>query len=67
LSSYFGEFSNSYAPEQFFPLVGGFLFLRYMNPALMTPESYGLMPEGKAPSQNARRALILITKILQVN
>jgi Ras GTPase-activating-like protein IQGAP2/3 len=45
--------------------VGGFLFLRWVNPALMTPEVYDLMPEGKVPSARSRRNLILMTKIVQ--
>ena len=66
IASYFAEFAQKYAPKQVSALVGGFLLLRYLNPALMTPEAYKLLPEGKVPDAKPRRNLILITKILQV-
>jgi hypothetical protein len=65
IASYFAEFAREWSPSQVWPLVGGFLLLRYVNPALSTPEVYGLLPDGKLPSAKARRNLVLITKILQ--
>jgi len=46
-------------------LIGSFIFLRYLNPAISSPEGFGLLPEGKVPSNTARRNLLLITKVLQ--
>lgn len=66
IAGYFAELAREYAPKQIWALVGGFLLLRYINPALMTPETYELLPEGKLPSSKARRNLILITKVIQV-
>ena len=44
-------------------LIGGFFFLRFINPAIVTPRSYMLI-EG-TPDDNPRRTLTLIAKMLQ--
>lgn len=44
-------------------LIGGFFFLRFINPAIVTPQSYMIVE--KQPSQNPRRTLTLIAKMLQ--
>ncbi|KAL6066378.1 PH domain-containing protein [Balamuthia mandrillaris] len=59
------EYARERAPEQEYALVGGFLLLRFINPALVSPESYGMLPWGKVPSLSSRRNLIMITKLLQ--
>lgn len=46
-------------------LIGSFIFLRYLNPAISSPEGAGLLPPGKVTSNTARRNLLLITKVLQ--
>lgn len=51
--------------DQIGPLVGGFLMLRFFNPSLITPESYGFLQKGRAPPPYARRNLILLTKVMQ--
>lgn len=66
VAAYFAEFANFYAPEQFYKLIGGFLLLRYISPALSNPETYDLVPEKMTISQVGRRNLILITKLIQV-
>lgn len=38
----------------------------YINPAISTPDTYGLIPEGKV-TPTIRRNLILVTKVLQVS
>ncbi len=43
--------------------VGGFFFLRYLCPAIASPTTAGLV--NVIPSKNARRTLILVTKVLQ--
>lgn len=53
-------------------LIGGFFFLRFLNPAIVTPQAYMLI-ESKGqhlgqpdqPPKNPRRTLTLIAKILQ--
>eukprot|EP01080_Neovahlkampfia_damariscottae_P001897 gene1897-1038_t len=45
-------------------LVGGFIFLRFFNPAIATPEVYNLI-EPKIKTKKGQRNLILLTKILQ--
>ncbi|KAH3767749.1 gtpase-activator protein for Ras family gtpase [Pelomyxa schiedti] len=51
-------------PEQSKPIaVGGFVFLRFFCPALVSPESNGLLTD--PPSPDARRNLVLISKTLQ--
>ena len=44
-------------------LIGGFFFLRFINPAIVTPKSYMLV-EG-TPEDHPRRILTLIAKMLQ--
>ena len=46
--------------------VGGFLFLRFICPAMLSPEHFGLVPEGAPPLLPAqRRPLTLVSKVLQ--
>lgn len=47
------------------PLIGGFIMLRYIAPALVTPEAFGLLAPDEVPTPRARANLILIAKILQ--
>ncbi|KAK9249383.1 Rho GTPase activation protein [Lipomyces tetrasporus] len=44
-------------------LIGAFFFLRFINPAIVTPHSYMLVDS--LPAENPRRALTLIAKMLQ--
>lgn len=44
-------------------LIGGFFFLRFINPAIVTPKSYMLI-DGP-PAEKPRRTLTLIAKMLQ--
>ncbi|KAG0245944.1 glyceraldehyde-3-phosphate dehydrogenase 1 [Mortierella sp. GBA43] len=44
-------------------LIGGFFFLRFINPAIVTPQAYMLV-DG-LPSKHPRRTLTLIAKMLQ--
>ena len=44
-------------------LIGGFFFLRFINPAIVTPRSYMLV-DG-TPTDGPRRALTLVAKMLQ--
>ncbi|KAJ1560178.1 glyceraldehyde-3-phosphate dehydrogenase 1 [Nowakowskiella sp. JEL0078] len=44
-------------------LIGGFFFLRFLNPAIVTPQSHMLVDS--APGNNPRRTLTLVAKVLQ--
>jgi GTPase-activator protein for Ras-like GTPase len=44
-------------------LVGGFIMLRVFSPALVTPESWGVIED--PPPPRARRNLVLLVKLLQ--
>ena len=50
--------------QQIRSLIGGFVFLRYINPAVVTPDGNGLVTKKPTPTQ--RRNLILLAKVLQV-
>jgi len=54
---------NEYFPGRENKAIGAFYFLRFTCSAVSVPESYGLVK--KVPSKNARRSLVLITKVLQ--
>eukprot|EP01114_Cavostelium_apophysatum_P004552 TRINITY_DN1484_c0_g1_i2.p1 TRINITY_DN1484_c0_g1~~TRINITY_DN1484_c0_g1_i2.p1 ORF type:complete len:1402 (-),score=458.43 TRINITY_DN1484_c0_g1_i2:3446-7651(-) len=43
--------------------IGGFLFLRFICPAIVSPEAHNLVTE--IPNQDLRRGLVLVTKTLQ--
>ncbi|KAI8988672.1 Rho GTPase activation protein [Pilobolus umbonatus] len=44
-------------------MIGGFFFLRFINPAIVTPRAYMLLET--APGNTPRRTLTLIAKLLQ--
>ena len=44
-------------------LIGGFFFLRFINPAIVTPRSYMLIDA--APADNPKRTLTYVAKLLQ--
>ncbi|KAI8074100.1 Rho GTPase activation protein [Gongronella butleri] len=44
-------------------MIGGFFFLRFINPAVVTPRAYMLLDN--VPSKHPRRTLTLIAKLLQ--
>jgi hypothetical protein len=43
--------------------VGGFLFLRFIGPAITAPHAYGLLEN--PPNERAQRQLVLIGKVIQ--
>ena len=45
-------------------VLGGFLFLRFFCPAIVSPTSFGLIPERKL-CQSAQRGMILAAKVIQ--
>ncbi|KAI9268706.1 Rho GTPase activation protein [Sporodiniella umbellata] len=44
-------------------LIGGFFFLRFVNPAIVTPQAYMLVD--RIPGQNTRITLTLLAKMIQ--
>ena len=63
---YSGTFRTSHRlrlPEQTTALVGGYLILRVVNPAIVTPEAHGLLDAPPPPA--LRRALVLVSKLVQ--
>ena len=44
-------------------LIGGFFFLRFINPAIVTPRSYMLIDN--TPAENPKRTLTYVAKLLQ--
>ena len=44
-------------------LIGGFFFLRFINPAIVTPRSYMLIDD--TPAENPKRTLTYVAKMLQ--
>lgn len=51
-------------PNSQYSCVGGFIFLRFFCPSMVTPEEFGLAKKGSVSGQN-RRILVLVSKILQ--
>eukprot|EP01132_Coremiostelium_polycephalum_P003297 gene3297-4129_t len=50
-------------PDMKTTVVGGFIFLRYICPAIVAPEVFGLISDN--PSTDSRRGLVLVSKLLQ--
>ncbi|TPX30663.1 hypothetical protein SmJEL517_g05805 [Synchytrium microbalum] len=50
-------------PEARITAVGGFVFLRFLCPAIVSPEGADLVPQ--IQSKDLRRGLLLITKVIQ--
>jgi len=50
-------------PNMTHAVVGGFVFLRFLCPAIVTPHKFGLL--SKPPDKNSLRVCVLITKLLQ--
>ncbi len=50
-------------PDSKYKVVGGFIFLRWLCPAIVTPDAFGLIDEKLDSS--TRRRLVLIAKMLQ--
>lgn len=46
-------------------LIGGFFFLRFINPAVVTPQAYMLIDNLPTTAKHPRRTLTLIAKMLQ--
>ncbi|KAJ5078725.1 neurofibromin-a [Anaeramoeba ignava] len=59
------EFSQKYTPNQTYKLVGGYLILRFLNSAIVSPENFGLIPSEYTVTTITRNNLILISKLLQ--
>lgn len=64
-AGFVADYARTYCPDRLNPLIGGFLMLRLVNPSLVTPESYGILPEGVRLTSKARRNLTLVSKLLQ--
>jgi len=52
-------------PTQGRQAVGGFFFLRFICPSLISPETNGLFREKTHLSSDTRRVLVLVSKIIQ--
>ncbi|EFA81607.1 Ras GTPase activation domain-containing protein [Heterostelium album PN500] len=50
-------------PEMKTTVIGGFMFLRYICPAIVAPEVFGLIQD--IPTTDSRRGLVLVSKLLQ--
>ena len=58
------QLAQKYSEENTTLLVGGFIMLRFINPALLTPDFFGLVTSGSL-SLKDRRNLTLLCKIIQ--
>lgn len=65
IAAYTAQFAKLYTPDRVLQFVGGFILLRFYNPAIITPEALQMLPEGIIPSAQDRQNLIAITRLLQ--
>eukprot|EP00475_Leptophrys_vorax_P036837 TRINITY_DN62859_c0_g1_i2.p1 TRINITY_DN62859_c0_g1~~TRINITY_DN62859_c0_g1_i2.p1 ORF type:complete len:754 (-),score=190.32 TRINITY_DN62859_c0_g1_i2:38-2206(-) len=63
LAFYLREAAIQKFPESSYSSVGGLMFLRFICPALLVPEEWGLV--SSPPSPKPSRNLVLVAKILQ--
>jgi hypothetical protein len=51
-------------PENAAAIFGSFIFLRFLNPPVVTPEAFGMVPKGQEEIlADVRRELLLISKV----
>lgn len=65
ICSHIATVVGSRFPEAKVTAVGGFIFLRFFCPAIVAPESVGLVDSDVVISKDLRRSLVLITKVVQ--
>jgi Ras GTPase-activating-like protein IQGAP2/3 len=63
ISTQFSARFPSASREALISLIGGFILLRYINPAIISPEAFGIVH--RKPTPTVRRNLTQIAKILQ--
>lgn len=64
IASFTAEYARAYASDRVSALVGGFLILRLVNPSLVTPDAWDVVPKGSVTA-SARRNLTLLSKVVQ--
>jgi len=64
LAYFIKNLADKYAPDNTMLLVGGFIMLRFINPALLAPDFYYLVQPGSL-SLGDRRNLTLLCKLIQ--
>ncbi len=52
----------AHLPESSLDTVNSAIFLRFINPAIVSPQSYGLIPQGEVPN-SIRRGLTFLSKV----
>ncbi|KAI9323567.1 hypothetical protein BX666DRAFT_2016762 [Dichotomocladium elegans] len=52
-------------PEAMYTAIGAFVFLRFFCPAIVAPESEGLVKGSQSISREMRRGLLMATKVIQ--
>lgn len=63
IAGYTGDMAQKYTPTKVNTLIGGFVMLRLVNPAIITPSTFGF--DDKKVSGSVFRTLTLITKVMQ--
>lgn len=58
---YLREVVRAKYPESSLTAVGGFIFLRFLCPAIVSPDGFNIIPA--LPNPLLRRGLILVTKV----
>jgi len=64
LCTFIAEVVKSKFKKSPLPAVGGFIFLRFFSPAIVSPDGHGLVAIPQS-SKELRRGLVLCTKIIQ--
>ncbi len=52
----------AHLPDASLDTVNSAIFLRFINPAIVSPQSYGLIPQGEVPN-SVRRGLTFLSKV----
>jgi len=63
LCCYLERTVKEFFPDESYGILGGFLFLRFICPSIVTPERLNVIDT--CPSREARRGLVIIAKMLQ--
>jgi len=65
IAAYTAHHASIHYPNNVTSYLSGFILLRFFNPAIITPESLGMLPDGVVPDNQDRQNLIAITRIIQ--
>eukprot|EP01100_Stratorugosa_tubuloviscum_P003037 TRINITY_DN1717_c0_g1_i4.p1 TRINITY_DN1717_c0_g1~~TRINITY_DN1717_c0_g1_i4.p1 ORF type:complete len:852 (+),score=250.50 TRINITY_DN1717_c0_g1_i4:161-2716(+) len=66
IAAHIAQLAKKHAPEMVYPLLGGFIMLRYICLAIISPEAFSILENNQLGSNESMRNLTYVAKILQM-